>query len=231
MLTLGLAGRLPFAFLPAAAFLGGLVATFALYAIATRNGRTSIAVMLLAGIAIGALAAACTGFLAYLSNDQQLRDLSFWTLGSLGGATWEKLRIIAPIICALLVMLPFLARGLNAVSLGESEAFHLGFHVQRIKAAAIVTVAFAVGASVATAGIVGFVGIVVPHVVRLTAGPDHRTLLPLTAILGAALILVADTIARVAVVPAELPIGIVTATIGAPFFLWLLLRRGKDLGL
>ena len=221
-------GKLPFAALPAGAFVGGLISTLLLYAIATRHGRTSVTTMLLAGIALGALAGALTGLLAYLSNDRQLRDLTFWSLGSLGGATWTKVTAVAPIILPLLVAVPFLARGLNALVLGEAEAFHLGIAVQRIKTITIILVALAVGASVASAGVIGFVGIVVPHVIRLVIGADHRTLLPLSALLGGTLLVGADILARTIVSPAELPIGILTAALGAPFFLWLLLRRDKS---
>ena len=221
----GFIGKLPFAALPLAAFLGGLVSTLLLYAIATREGRTSISTMLLAGVALGALAGAATGLLAYISDDRQLRDLTFWSLGSLGGATWTKVIAIAPIILPLLLAVPLLARGMNALALGEAEAFHLGLPVQRIKGMAIVLVALAVGASVAAAGVIGFVGIVVPHLLRLMIGPDHRLLLPLSGIAGGTLLIAADMVARLAVSPAELPIGIITAAIGAPFFLWLLLRR------
>lgn len=219
--------KLPFAMLPFGAFFGGLVSTLALYLIATRQGRTSVATMLLAGVALGALAGSLTGLLAFISDDRQLRDLTFWSLGSLGGASWTKLSVVAPIVLPLLFAVPLLARGLNALMLGEAEAYHLGVPVQRIKALAILLVALAVGASVASAGVIGFVGIVVPHLIRLSIGPDHRLLLPLSAIGGAALLVGADIVARLAVVPAELPIGIVTAFIGAPFFLWLLLRRGR----
>jgi iron complex transport system permease protein len=219
--------KLPFAVLPFGAFFGGLVSTLALYLIATRQGRTSVATMLLAGVALGALAGSLTGLLAFISDDRQLRDLTFWSLGSLGGASWTKLSVVAPIVLPLLFAVPLLARGLNALMLGEAEAYHLGIPVQRIKALAILLVALAVGASVAAAGVIGFVGIVVPHLIRLSIGPDHRLLLPLSAIGGAALLVGADIIARLVVVPAELPIGIVTAFIGAPFFLWLLLRRGR----
>ncbi|WP_210496688.1 FecCD family ABC transporter permease [Microvirga antarctica] len=218
-------GALPFAALPVGAFLGGLLTTLGLYLVATRGGRTSVATMLLAGVAFGALAGAGMGLFAYLSNDRQLRDLSFWSLGSLSGATWTKAKTVAPLILPMLLATPFLARALNALALGEAEAFHLGIPVQRMKAAAIFLVAVAVGASVACAGIIGFVGIVVPHVLRLIAGPDHRLLLPASALLGATLLISADSIARVIVAPAELPIGILTAAIGAPFFLWLLLRH------
>lgn len=221
----GAAARLPFAVLPFGAFCGGLISTLLLYLIATRRGRTSVATMLLAGVALGALAGALTGLLAFISDDRQLRDLTFWSLGSLGGPSWTKLAAVAPIILPLLFALPLLARGLNGLMLGEAEAFHLGVPVQRIKALAIVLVALAVGASVAAAGVIGFVGIVVPHLIRLALGPDHRLLLPLSALGGATLLVAADIVARLVVSPAELPLGIVTAAMGAPFFLWLLLRR------
>lgn len=226
-----LIGPLPFTALPIGAFIGGLITTFGLYMVATRQGRTSIATMLLAGVAFGALSGAMMGFLSYVSDDRQLRDLSFWSLGSLSGATWTKVAAATPLILPVLLLTPFLARGLNALALGEAEAYHLGVPVQRVKAAAIVLVAVAVGASVACAGMIGFVGIVVPHVLRLTAGPDHRMLLPASALLGAALLVGADTVARTVAAPAELPIGILTAAFGAPFFLWLLLRRQGGLSL
>nr|WP_114946679.1 iron chelate uptake ABC transporter family permease subunit [Microvirga calopogonii] len=224
-------GPLPFTALPVGAFVGGLITTFGLYLVATRHGRTSVAMMLLAGVAFGALSGALMGFLSYLSDDRQLRDLSFWSLGSLSGATWTKVAVATPLILPVLLGMPFLARGLNALSLGEAEAFHLGISVQRVKAVAILLVAIAVGASVACSGMIGFVGIVVPHVLRLTVGPDHRTLLPASAMLGAALLVAADTVARTIAAPAELPIGILTAAFGAPFFLWLLLRRHGGIAL
>ncbi|MGN6096544.1 MAG: FecCD family ABC transporter permease [Bosea sp. (in: a-proteobacteria)] len=221
--------KLPFAALPFGAFCGGLVSTLVLYLIATREGRTSVATMLLAGVALGALSGALTGLLAYLSDDRQLRDLTFWSLGSLGGASWSKLSAVAPLILPLLLAMPLLARGLNGLMLGEAEAYHLGIPVQRIKALAILLVALADGASVASAGLIGFIGIVVPHLIRLSVGPDHRLLLPLSALGGAILLVAADIVARLIVAPAELPIGIVTAAIGAPFFLWLLLRRSVSI--
>lgn len=228
--SLGLPGPLPYAVLPAGAFLGGLAATLGLYLVATRSGRTSVTTMLLAGIALGALTGAMTGLLVFASNDRQLRDLTFWSLGSLGGASWTKVAATAPVILPVLLAVPFLGRGLNALVLGEAEAFHLGIPVERLKRAAILLVAVAVGAGVAAAGVIGFVGLVVPHALRLVIGPDHRRLLPSAALLGGALLVLADVAARLVVAPAELPIGIVTALVGAPIFLWLLLsgQRGFD---
>jgi iron complex transport system permease protein len=217
--------------LPVAAFCGGLITTLLLYKIATRSGQTSVATMLLAGIALGALAGAVTGVLIFVADDKQLRDLTFWGLGSLAGANWMKILSAGPIILVSLAVVPFLARGLNALTLGEAAAFHMGIPVQRLKNIAIVSVAASTGASVAVSGGIGFVGIVVPHVLRMLIGPDHRYLLPASALLGGTLLIFADMIARTIVPPAELPIGIITAFAGAPFFLWILLRGRSHMGL
>jgi iron complex transport system permease protein len=196
-----------------------------LYGVATRGGRTSVATMLLAGIALGALAGAVSGLLVYAADDQQLRDLTFWGLGSLAGATWAKLATAAPIIALALLAATTLGRGLNGLALGEATALHLGIPVQSTKTLAILTVAGATGAAVAVSGGIGFVGIVVPHLLRLATGPDHGPLLINSALLGASLLLGADILSRLIIAPAELPIGIVTAVLGAPVFLWILLRR------
>ena len=218
-------GGLAFYALPLAAFAGGLITTTLLYAIATRQGRTSVATMLLAGIAIAALAGAATGMLIFVSDDQQLRDFTFWTLGSLTGASWEKVWVASAFLVVVIAALPTLAAGLDALLLGEGEARHLGIPVQLVKRLSVFAVAAAVGASVAVAGPIGFIGIVVPHLLRLVIGPRHAGLLPTSALLGAVLLVGADMVARTIVAPAELPIGIVTAILGAPFFLWLLLRQ------
>lgn len=225
---LGLVGSFALAL---AAFAGGLLTTFLLYRIATRHGQTSVATMLLAGIAIAALAGAVTGILIYTADDKQLRDVTFWNLGSLAGATWPKVLTAGPIILVSLTVLPFLGRGLNAITLGEAAAFHMGVKVQQLKNIAVVSVAAAVGASVAVSGGIAFIGIVVPHLLRMVIGPDHRYLLPASALLGATLMLAADMAARTIVAPAELPIGIITALAGAPFFLWMLLRNRPSAGL
>lgn len=211
--------------LPLAAFAGGVIATLVVYRLATSNGQTSVATMLLAGIAINAVAGAGTGMLTFVADDDQLRDLTFWSLGSLGGATWTTLIAIAPCVLICVAAAPSLARSLNAMLLGESEARHLGIHTETVKRLVILGAALAVGASVAVAGVIGFIGLVVPHLLRLALGPDHRLLLPGSALFGATLLTGADLLARMVVQPAELPIGIVTALVGGPFFLWLLLRR------
>ena len=216
---------------PVAAFFGGWGSTMLLYRVSTRGGQTSVATMLLAGIALGALAGAASGVLVYYSDDNQLRDLTFWGMGSIAGATWAKVLTALPIIGLALATAPFLARGLNGLALGEAAAGHTGIAVQRVKNMSILAVAGATGAAVAVSGGIGFIGIVVPHLLRLATGPDHHSLLPNAALLGATLLLAADMIARVIVAPAELPIGIVTAILGAPVFLWILLKRRGDLGL
>ena len=211
--------------LPLAAFFGGLVTTAALYAISTRNGRTSVATMLLAGIAFGALAGAATGCLIYLADDNQIRDLTFWQLGSLAGATWLKVATLAGAMSVASLALPFMARGLNALSMGEAVAGHMGIGVEQLKKGAVIVVSAMTGTAVAVSGGIGFVGIVVPHLLRLIIGPDHRYLLAAAGLLGAALLVLADAVARTIVAPAELPIGIITALFGSPFFLWFLLKR------
>jgi len=210
--------------LPAAAFAGGVIATVIVYRLATRASRTSVTTMLLAGIAINALAGAGTGLMIFIADDDQLRDLTFWTLGSLGGATWTQLAVVGPVLLGGMLAAPLLARPLNAMLLGEGEAKHLGIRTERVKQLVIALAALVVGAAVAVSGIIGFIGLVVPHLLRLAVGPDHRVLVPGSALLGGALLLGADLMARTIVAPAELPIGIVTALLGAPFFLWLLLR-------
>jgi iron complex transport system permease protein len=210
--------------LPLAAFAGSTVTTLGVYRVAARDGYTSMATLLLAGIAFNALAGAGTGVLTFVANDAQLRSLTFWSLGSLGGATWQRLAVAAPALLIALIALPRLATSLNLLLLGEREARHLGVAIEPLKRRAILLTALGVGAAVALCGVIGFVGLVVPHLVRLAAGPDHRIVLPGSIALGAALLVGADVFARTIAAPAELPIGVVTALIGAPFFLWLLRR-------
>lgn len=217
--------------LPVAAFIGSLATTVILYRIASRGGRTSIAIFLLAGIAIAAIANAGIGLLVFIADDRQLRDITFWMLGSLSGATWTKAATLLPVLGIALAAMAFIHRGLDLLILGESEAFHSGINVERLKLICIVLVSAMTGAAVAVCGIVGFVGIVVPHLLRLVIGPGHRLLLPASVALGAALMIGADTLARTIVAPAEMPIGILTAAVGAPVFLLILLRQRGLVGL
>ncbi|TLX57696.1 iron ABC transporter permease [Stutzerimonas nosocomialis] len=221
-------GGLPVAFEPyllsASAFAGGLVVTATVYRLGRREGQTSVATMLLAGIALTALAGAAIGLFTYLADDATLRTLTFWNLGSLNGASYARLWPLLLIAAAVALWLPRRAAALNALLLGESEARHLGFSVERLKRELVFLTALGVGAAVAAAGLIGFIGLVVPHLIRLLSGPDHRVLLPAAALAGASLLLFADLLARLLLAPAELPIGIVTALLGAPFFLFLLVR-------
>lgn len=212
---------------PIAAFIGAIVTTIIIYRLSTIAGQTAVATLLLAGIAINALAQAFSGFLTFYATDTQIRSLTFWKLGSLGGGNWNTVLVIAPFVLIPILFFSRLARPLNALLLGEAEAGHLGFDIERVKKSVIVLVALSVGASVAFTGLIAFVGLVVPHLLRLLIGPDHRLLLPGSAILGACLLLAADFAARTLVSPAEMPIGVLTAIVGAPFFLWLLLRDRK----
>jgi iron complex transport system permease protein len=214
--------------LPAGAFIGGLITTGLIYLIA-RSGQasTALATLLLTGIAVNALAGAATGFLIYLADDQQLRDLTFWTLGSLAGADWSAVSLAASLIGPILLGMPLLGKTLNVLALGEAQAAHLGVATEACKILGIVLVALSVGVSVAFAGMIGFIGLVVPHCARYLMGPDHRFLIPAAALLGAILLALADGLARTMVSPAELPIGILTSLLGGPFFLWLVIQRQR----
>lgn len=207
------------------AFAGGLLVTALVYRLGRREGQTRVATMLLAGIAVSALAGAIIGLCSYLADDTTLRSLTFWNLGSLNGASYARLWPLLPVCLLVALWLPRRAAALNALLLGESEARHLGFDVERLKRELVLCVALGVGAAVAAAGMIGFVGLVVPHLVRLLTGPDHRRLLPAAALAGATLLLLADLAARLLLAPAELPIGTLTALLGAPFFLYLLGRE------
>ncbi|MEO6852847.1 MAG: iron ABC transporter permease [Rhodoferax sp.] len=208
------------------AFAGSLAVTVLIYLLAQSEGGTRVGLMMLAGVAINALAGAGLGYLTFLASDEQLRSIQFWLLGSLGGARWSAVLLVDTIVLIAVTAGITCARPLNAIALGEAQAALLGVDVERTKRRAIAITALAVGAVTATTGMIGFVGLLAPHCVRLVAGPDHRIVLPGSAMLGAALVLLADSVARTAVQPAELPLGVLTAFVGVPFFL-LLLRQFK----
>ncbi|WP_420496716.1 FecCD family ABC transporter permease [Vibrio fluvialis] len=214
--------------LPLCAFLGGALTTIVVYRLGTNKFGTSVTIMLLAGVAISAVSGAGIGYLNYVADDQMLRDLTLWSMGSFAGANWQSITLCGFTLLGLYFYFTRRAMALNALLLGESEARHLGIPIQRLKRALIVLSAVGVGVTVSAAGMIGFVGLVVPHLGRMLVGPDHRNLLPVSALLGALLLTIADMFARVAAAPAELPIGIVTALVGAPFFLYLLFQqKGK----
>lgn len=213
----------------AGAFLGGVAAVVLVYRLATDANGTSVATMLLAGIAITALAGALLSLLEFYVDNTLLRRISLWKLGGLEAAGAAEVALALAVTALLCVALPREAQALNALLLGEAEAAHLGVRVDRLKRAVVAWVALGVGVSVALAGTIAFVGLVVPHLVRLAIGPDHRYLLPASALAGAGLLLVADTAGRLVAAPAELPVGIITALLGVPFFL-VLLRQRRRLG-
>jgi len=213
--------------LVAMAFVGSLLVTTLVYVLSQQDGVTRVGMMLLAGVAINALASAGLGYLTFLATDEQLRNIQFWLLGSLGGARWSAVALVFSVVAAAVGAGLALARPLNAIALGEAQAALLGVPVERVKRLAVLLTALAVGAVTATTGIIGFIGLVAPHCVRLVAGPNHRIVLPGSALLGAAMVLAADSVARTMVKPAELPLGVLTAFVGVPFFL-LLLRHFRS---
>lgn len=216
--------------LPTAAFFGSLGACAIIFSLARRNGIVNVTTMLLCGIAVNAVAGAGIGFMSFLADDAQLRDITFWSLGSLGAASWSHVNAVLPAAVIVISAICFLPMALNALLLGDAEAIHLGFRVEALKLSVLLLTCLGAGAVVATCGVIGFIGLVAPHASRLLVGPDHRFVIPLSALLGSALLLGADVIARTAVSPAELPIGVLTAIIGGPVFLWLL-RRDHGSGL
>ncbi len=211
------------------AFAGAGTAAMLVYQLSKSDGRPNVATMLLAGIAINALAGAITGLITYMSNEQQLRTITFWMLGSLAGASWEILGCVAPFILIPLILLPLQGKKLNAFVLGESQADQLGIRTARVKTTIVLLSTMAVGSAVAVSGIIGFVGLLVPHTIRLLGGVDNRYVLPASALLGALVLTLADMIARVVVAPLELPIGVVTALLGTPVFLYILIKDKKKL--
>lgn len=214
--------------LPLAAFLGGLAVIAILFVLAAQTQGNVVVTLILAGVAINAIVAAAIGVLVYISDDQQLRDLTFWTMGALGQSETRLVIVVAiATLCAVPVFF-FQARSLDLLQLGERAAFHSGLDVARTRFAVAAATAVAVGAVTSAAGPIGFVGLVAPHIARLIVGPVHRVLLPATALIGIILVLLADLGVRLAVPPAEPPIGLATSLIGGPFFLWLLMRQARQ---
>lgn len=212
-------------------FAGACLTSFVVFRLSRIGGQSLITTLLLAGLAINALCRSLTDLVTYVANDEQLRTATFWTMGSLGGITWSSVLALLPFILVPIVLLPRLAKSLNVFALGEQEAAYLGVKVKRLKTLIVVLATLMVGASVAVAGVIGFIGLIVPHMLRSISGSDHRVLLPNCALLGASLLTMADVVSRTIIAPAELPIGIVTAVIGTPVFVLLLLKQKKQLRL
>lgn len=209
------------------AFAGGVLVTGLIYSLAQTSGGTRVGLMLLAGIAVNAMAGAGLGFLSYISNDEQLRNVQLWLMGNLGQARWPAVWLVSLAVALCALGAAVLARSLNAIALGEAQAQLLGVAVERVKRQTVLVTALAVGVVTSATGVIGFIGLVAPHWVRMVAGPDHRVVLPCSALLGAALVLVADAVARTIVQPAEMPLGVLTACIGVPLFL-LMLRQFRN---
>ncbi|KGE12341.1 FecCD family ABC transporter permease [Sphingobacterium deserti] len=207
------------------AFVGAGLTAFAVYRIAVKDGRPNVTTMLLAGIAINGFAGALTGLMTYLATEQQLRTITFWMLGSLGGATWDNIAVVAPCIIFPVSLLLFFGKQLNAFSLGEMHADLLGMRTDKVKLWVVILSTLAVGSSVAIAGVIGFVGLLVPHTVRLLGGASNRYVLAGSLILGALVLTLADVISRTLIAPMELPIGVITALLGTPVFIYILIKE------
>lgn len=214
----------------ALAFCGGLVTTMAVYLLARSGGRTEVVTLVLTGVAVNAVCGAGIAFLTFLADTQAREQIVFWQLGSLNGTRWAYVGVVAPFVAVGVAVALVVARRLDLLSLGERAARHVGVDVERLRVVSIVAVALLTAAAVAFCGIIAFVGLVVPHLVRMVVGPGHRVLVPLSALGGAVLLLAADLVARTAVPYADLPIGMLTALVGGPFFFWLIRRTRRQAG-
>jgi len=210
--------------LPLGAILGAMSVILLLYFLTKGFGYQGVTYMLLVGIAVNAIAGVGIGILTFISTDSELRGLTFWTMGSFGGVTWPLLIPAILIILISISLMMTVSRNLDLIQLGEPEAYRLGVDVKKLKYKIILTCAAAVGASVSLSGMIGFVGLVVPHLVRLFGGVNHNFLMPGSAFVGASLMIIADMLSRTIIQPAELPVGLLTSAIGSPFFLWLIFR-------
>lgn len=213
-----------------AAFLTGLVTTMAVYLLSRANGRTEVVTLVLTGVAVNAIAFALIAFLTFVADPQAREQIIFWQLGSLNGARWEQVWAALPLVLVGLAVAVGAAHRLDLLSLGERSARHLGVDVERLRITMVVVIALLVGSGVAFTGIIGFIGLVVPHLVRMIIGPGHRVLIPASALAGAVVLVTADLVARTAVANADLPLGMLTALVGGPFFFWLLRRTRATQG-
>lgn len=229
LLFVSLSEILGFYLLTFGAFAGAGLAAMLVYQFSKTDGKPNVATMLLAGIAINALAGALTGLVTYTADEQQLRTITFWMLGSLGGANWNMILGITPLVLIPVFLLPIYGKGLNLFAIGEHQTEQIGMNPGKIKSRVIILSTLAVGACVSVTGIIGFVGLLVPHIIRLIGGADHRLVLPASALLGALVLTVSDMLARVLVAPVELPIGVITALLGAPVFLYILYKDKKKI--
>ncbi|QXB22898.1 FecCD family ABC transporter permease [Lelliottia amnigena] len=212
-----------------AAFAGALAATLVIFLLSQQQA-SSLSRLLLVGIAINALCGAVVGVMSWVSNDAQLRQLSLWGMGSLGSAQWSTLLAATSLMIPAVMVIWRLAGALNLLQLGDEEAHYLGIDVRAVQRMLLLCSALLVASAVAVSGVIGFIGLVVPHVVRMWLGADHRAVIPGSVLAGAFLLLIADTLARTVVTPAEMPVGLLTSLLGAPWFLWLIFRQGAHFG-
>ncbi|GAA1732218.1 FecCD family ABC transporter permease [Microcella frigidaquae] len=222
--VLGVAGVAVFA------FLGGLVATLLVYVVSRAGGRTEVVTLLLTGIAVNAIAQAGIAFVLFVADSASREQIVFWQLGSLGGSLWSQVAVVAAVAVPGVLVALALARRYDLLALGERNARHLGVDVERLRLVSIVLVALLTGVAVAFTGIIAFVGLVVPHLIRMIIGPAHRGLVLASAVGGGALLVIADLLTRTLVAGAELPIGMLTSLVGGPFFFWLLYRQRRRSG-
>lgn len=215
---------------PALAFVSGLATVLLVYVMSRSGGRTEVVTLILTGIAVNAFAGALIGLFLFLADTAAVNQITFWQLGSLSQATWPKVLAVLPCAAVGLIAAPFHARRLDLLALGERPARHLGVDVERLRIVLVLVIALLTAAAVSVSGVIGFVGLVVPHLLRMTAGPRHRFLVPGSALGGALVLLAGDLTARTVAVPAELPLGVLTALLGSPFFFWLLRRTRRKQG-
>lgn len=219
-----------YAFVSGAAFAGALAASFGVYALATRHGRTPVGTLLLSGVALSSFVGALVSLVLSFTDDAVLRQTMYWLMGNLSGKAWPHVQATGPLIAAGVVGMLAFSRELNLMLMGEETALSRGIDVERTKRRVLVVCALATGVAVSISGIIGFVGLIVPHALRLMLGPDHRLLLPACALGGATFLILADLVSRTVVYPIEIQTGITTALCGAPFFLFLLHRRREEVG-
>jgi iron complex transport system permease protein len=214
---------------PLMAFVGALITIFVVYNISKRGGGNSMLSLLLIGIAISSFLSAIVSFIKIISSDA-LHGIVYWIMGSLQVAGWNHLFIASPFVFGGLIIIFYYAKDLNIISLGEHQAQHLGVDVESLKTRLLICVSLITAAAVSVSGIIGFIGLIIPHMTRLLVGPDHRILIPTSALLGAIVLIICDTLARTLMSPAEIPVGIITALLGSPFFVYLLIKRKKTVG-
>ncbi|WP_338683191.1 iron ABC transporter permease [Streptomyces acidiscabies] len=215
---------------PAFAFVGGLGTALLVYALSRSEGKAEVVTLILTGIAVNAFGGALIGLFLFFADTAAVNQIVFWQLGSLSQATWPKVLAVLPCTVVGLALAPLYSRRLDLLSLGERSARHLGVDVERLRVVLILVIALLTAAAVSVSGIIGFVGLVIPHLLRMAAGPGHRFLVPASALLGAFILLAADLAARTVAAPAELPLGVLTGLLGSPFFFWLLRRTRKRQG-